>query len=444
MANKEGNVRTRQLIIFTILFTGYATYALNRKAVSLVLPELINSGLDKSDAGSIISSQNIAYAISKFVGGILSDQLSSRLLFGSGLFFSGLATIVFGLSTDSVLIFSVLWFCNGFAQGVGWPSCAKVLRHWFSPDQFGTFWSLLSASANISGGVSPFIAAFITLNFGWRTTLLAFGAVSIIMSLLGFLIVVDKPQDIGLPVINPTATPVKSTNKKDESASDVTWVSLLKSPFIWLISFSYMVVFAAKTSACDWGQMYLIEEKGKSQLVGSSFTSSVEAGGFFGGVLAGYLTDLIMKRASQTGKPSASARLPVATAMMLVVSLCLHGFRFHVDASTSQLFITSLGFLLGCALYGPIAIFGVMASTAAPTHLSGTSHAIVALAANVGAIISGLPFSLLAKQYSWAAVFFLLEVTTAVTVVIMLLGHGIQPHFGDDKKKRKQKTKKTN
>ena len=113
----------------------------------------------------------------------------------------------------------------------------------------------------------------------------------------------------------------------------------------------------------------------------------MEAGGFFGGVLAGYLTDLIMKRASQTGKPSASARLPVATAMMLVVSLCLHGFRFHVDASTSQLFITSLGFLLGCALYGPIAIFGVMASTAAPTHLSGTSHAIVALAANGNCVL---------------------------------------------------------
>lgn len=228
----ETNARTRQLVIFTILFTGYATYALNRKAVSLVLPELIRSGLDKSDAGLfcsllgtfcgltnslcqglIISSQNIAYAISKFVGGILSDQLSSRLLFGAGLLFSGLATIVFGLSTDSVFIFSFLWFCNGFAQGVGWPSCAKVLRHWFSPEQFGTFWSLLSASANISGGVSPFIAAFVTLNYGWRTTLIAFGAVSLVMSLLAFLVVIDKPEDIGLHAINPNASPAKSDKK---------------------------------------------------------------------------------------------------------------------------------------------------------------------------------------------------------------------------------------
>lgn len=165
-------------------------------------------------SGLIISSQNIAYAISKFVGGILSDKLSSKLLFGSGLLFSGLATIAFGLSTDSVFIFSLLWFCNGFAQGVGWPSCAKVLRHWFSPDQFGTFWSLLSASANISGGFSPFIAAALVTRTSWRVTLIVFGAVSIIMSLFAFLAVIDKPQDIGLPQINPNASPAKSTNKK--------------------------------------------------------------------------------------------------------------------------------------------------------------------------------------------------------------------------------------
>ena len=109
----------------------------------------------------------------------------------------------------------------------------------------------------------------------------------------------------------------------------------------------------------------------------------METGGFFGGILAGYLTDLILRRASNSAtKPSASARLPVATLMMFVVGLSLHAFRFYVHENTSQLFITGLGFILGCALYGPIAIFGVMASEAAPSHLSGTSHAIVALAAN--------------------------------------------------------------
>lgn len=49
--SSSGSIRTRQLYIFAILFLGYATYNLNRKAVSLVLPELIRSGLEKNEAG---------------------------------------------------------------------------------------------------------------------------------------------------------------------------------------------------------------------------------------------------------------------------------------------------------------------------------------------------------------------------------------------------------
>lgn len=149
--------------------------------------------------------------------------MSARVLFGSGLFFSGLATILFGISSDSLLVFSALWFFNGFAQGFGWPSCAKVLRHWFSPDQFGTFWSLLSASANISGGMSPFIAAFVTLNFGWRVTVISFGAVSILMSLVAFSVLVNNPQDAGLPIINPNATPAKPKCKWKSVFLSVNW-----------------------------------------------------------------------------------------------------------------------------------------------------------------------------------------------------------------------------
>ena len=47
-----------------------------------------------------------------------------------------------------------------------------------------------------------------------------------------------------------------------------------------------------------------------------------------------------------------------------------------------QLWIIIIGFIIGFGLYGPIALYGVMAVEAAPTHLSGTSHAIVCLFAN--------------------------------------------------------------
>jgi len=47
-----------------------------------------------------------------------------------------------------------------------------------------------------------------------------------------------------------------------------------------------------------------------------------------------------------------------------------------------QMLITLIGFTIGFGIYGPVSLYGVMAIEAAPTHLSGTSHAIVSLACN--------------------------------------------------------------
>ena len=164
--------------------------------------------------GLIVSSSYVAYAISKFIGGVLSDRLSSRLLFTSGLVVSGLATIAFAYS-DSVLVYTLLWFVNGLAQGIGWPSCAKVLRQWFSPQQFGTFWSLLSASTNISGSVSPFITAYIVINYGWRTSLVVAGTPALAMAGIALITVANCPQDVNLAPINPNATNKKKDDKSN-------------------------------------------------------------------------------------------------------------------------------------------------------------------------------------------------------------------------------------
>ena len=42
---------------------------------------------------------------------------------------------------------------------------------------------------------------------------------------------------------------------------------------------------------------------------------------------------------------------------------------------------------LGATLYGCISLYGIMSMEAAPSHLAGTSHAIVSLFANCKSIV---------------------------------------------------------
>lgn len=78
-------------------------------------------------SGMITSSQSLAYAISKFISGVLSDQISARWLFSIGLCMVGGINVLFSWSS-TVAAFSALWFLNGLGQGLGWPPCGRVLR----------------------------------------------------------------------------------------------------------------------------------------------------------------------------------------------------------------------------------------------------------------------------------------------------------------------------
>lgn len=52
------------------------------------------------------------------------------------------------------------------------------------------------------------------------------------------------------------------------SSDNSTLTELLLSPYLWVLSTGYLVVFGVKTCCTDWGQLFLIQERGQSMLVG--------------------------------------------------------------------------------------------------------------------------------------------------------------------------------
>uniref|UniRef100_A0A8C1IMR4 Major facilitator superfamily (MFS) profile domain-containing protein n=1 Tax=Cyprinus carpio TaxID=7962 RepID=A0A8C1IMR4_CYPCA len=164
----------------------------------------------------------------------------------------------------------------------------------------------------------------------------------------------------------------------------------LLSPYVWVLSAGYLVVFGVKIACTDWGQLFLMQEKGQSAMMGdSSYMSALEVGGFFGSIGAGYLSDRAVARVA-----------------IFSVFLFIYLFIFALMVSHTTIFVLQ-----------PIVFFGLIASESTPSNFCGTSHAIVALMASVGAFIADLPFSTIAKQYSWDTVFWVAEVTGTVTTV---------------------------
>ncbi|KAK3531318.1 hypothetical protein QTP70_016285 [Hemibagrus guttatus] len=415
--------------IFLAMFVGYTLYCFNRKTFSFVMPSVMQEiKLDKDDLGLITSSQSLAYAISKFISGVLSDQISARWLFSIGLFMVGGINVLFSQSS-TVAVFSGLWFLNGLGQGFGWPACGKVLRKWFEPAQFGTWWAVLSCSMNLAGGLGPIIATLLAESYSWRSTLSISGLTCMLMSVVCLLVIQNEPKDVGLPSIEANAKKGKAGSSRDES----TLKEFLLSPYLWLLSFSYLVVFGVKTACTDWGQLFLIQDKGQSALMGSSYMSALEIGGLVGSLAAGYLSDRAVAR--QGLRAYGNPRHGILLSMMAGMYVSMYLFRTTVSQESSNVWILSLGAVFGFSSYGPIALFGVIANESAPSNYCGTSHAIVALMANVGGFLSGLPFGTIAKHYGWDTAFWVAEVSCAVITVSFFLLRNIQTKMGRAMKK---------
>lgn len=141
----------------------------------------------------------------------------------------------------------------------------------------------------------------------------------------------------------------------------------------------------------------------------------------------------------------ANPRMRIAVFFTGLIIIALHLLHFNVNSRSRVSFITFVGFLLGMGLYGVIIVFGIVATEAAPIALSGTTHAIVALAANrkfnlkgyrfrlflktVGAIMSGLPFATIASYTSWSMVFLLLECLSITTLMTLILTRNVTAHI---------------
>lgn len=108
--------RLRWQVMLSI-FSGYTFFYFVRNNFSLAKPYLIKDyGLSKSDVGLIATGLAVAYGLSKFIMGSVSDRSNPRYFMATGLILSGLINLVFPTLTGSIALMAGLWFLNGWAD----------------------------------------------------------------------------------------------------------------------------------------------------------------------------------------------------------------------------------------------------------------------------------------------------------------------------------------
>ncbi len=116
--------------VFAGIFIGYAAYYLVRKNFALAIPDILKHypQYSKAELGSAMTGLSIAYGVSKFLTGSVSDRSNPRWFLPLGLLMSSAVLLVFGFVEaiyTSLFAMIALQTLNGWVNGMGWPPCGK-------------------------------------------------------------------------------------------------------------------------------------------------------------------------------------------------------------------------------------------------------------------------------------------------------------------------------
>lgn len=393
------------------IFIGYALYYFTRKSFTFAMPGLMAElNFDKAQLGLLGTVFSIAYGLSKFVSGILSDCSSPRYFFALGLLLTGICNICFGLSS-SLLFFAIFWGLNGWFQGFGAPPCIRFLTQWYSHTERGAWWSTWSTSHNVGAFAIPWIVGWALASFGWHYAMYIPGVVCIFGSFFLVNRLRDTPQSIGLPTIEKYRNDYSTLVEGEDQPLGfwtIFYLYILKNKYLWLLAIAYFFLYIVRIGISDWTALFLIEHKGYSVLQANGAASLFEIGGLTGGLSAGWSSDRLF----------GAKRGPVNILYAIAIIGAL--FLFKSIPKDYALFDSIAIFLLGFTVFGPQMLIGVAAAEVTHKHAVATSNGFIGLGAYMGAAIAGYPLGKIAHELGWSGYFSALLVCAIIAVIALL------------------------
>ncbi len=396
---------------FVGIFIGYACYYLLRANFSLAMPYLLQFGFTKAQLGLVLSALSVAYGVSKFIMGNLSDRSNPRYFIVVGLFVAVIINLVFGCLTGvvtSLVAMYVLMFINGWAQGMGAPPCYRTVAHWFPMSGRGRIMAIWNISHNLGAGLLGLLALVIVPIFSWRGIFFVPSAIVALFAIVIVMIMRDTPQSVGLMPVEeysneyPQGHDLK-TEEKELSGKEILFKYVLINKYVWFLAFANIFVYFIRYGVLNWAPTYLTQVKGV-QIAHSGLCFVIyEGAGIVGMLLCGYMSDKWFK----------GRRAPVSILCMTIVFVGVLLYWLSSNLVVSHIAL----FLIGMFIYGPVMLVGVQLLDIMPKKAVGTAVGLLGLFGYWGGTIAATAgFGYVVDYFGWNGGFTVLAISCTLAI----------------------------
>ena len=416
--------RRHRRSVYAGIFCGYAAYYLVRNNLALAIPDILREypQHSKADLGWALTGLSIAYGVSKFLMGSVSDRANPKYFLPLGLLLSSAIIFVFGFAKviySSLALVIVLQIANGWVQGMGWPPCGKTMVHWFSTKERGLVVSVWNVSHNVGGGLVATFALFGVMLFNdWGAKFYFNAAIAAAAAVAVFFLMRDTPEAYGLPPVerykNDYTATYSAADERIFTYREIFVEHVLSNRYLWAIAVANAFVYFVRYGVVNWIPTYLQTAKGFSFSQSSIGWSLYEYAAIPGTIACGWMSDRVFK-----GRRAPATILFMSLTLVAVVVYWLNAKGpLWIDYAA----LIAIGFLI----YGPIMIIGLHALDLVPKQAAGTAAGFTGFFGYVfGSAIAGSGVGWIADRWGWNGVFATMVVCCLLTIAFsaMTLGH---------------------
>ena len=390
--------------VFAGIFVGYAGYYLVRNNLALAIPDLLaeHPEYSKAELGTALTALSIAYGLSKFLMGSVSDRSNPKYFLPLGLLLSSALMAAFGLYPafyGSLTAIIVIMAANGWVQGMGWPPSGKSMVHWFSTKERGTVVSTWNVAHNIGGALVANLALLGVILFqDWGAKFYFNALVAALIAMSVFFVLEDTPQSRGLPPVEKYRDDFppgySEAHEKTLPFREIFLTYVLPNRFLWAIAIANAFCYFVRYGVVNWIPTYLETAKGFSFQESSIAWSLYEYAAIPGTLACGWLSDRWFR----------GQRAPMTMIFMAftLVAVVVYWMNLHGPVWIDYAALFAIGFLI----YGPIMMIGLHSLDLVPKKAAGTAAGLTGLFGYVfGSAIAGAGVGWIADRWDWTGVF---------------------------------------
>ena len=389
--------------ILALIFVTVVINYMDRSNISVAAAAIGEDlALTKVQLGLIFSAFGLTYSLLQIPGGIMVDYVKPRILYPVILVLWSLATLLQGVVSSLAALIG-LRAAIGVFEAPSYPTNNKIVTSWFPEEERA------SAIATYTSGqfiglafLTPALAA-IQAYYGWRGLFVISGLIGIGWAGIWYIFYRDPQNhesvsDAELALIREGGGMI-SEAKEDEGRVNFAVSDLAEAfrhPKLWGIYFGQFCMGSLFIFFLTWFPTYLVEYRGLD-FIKSGFLASIPfLGAFFGVLLAGFLSDFLVRRGVSK---EAARKGPILVGMLLSVSII--GANYTDNTALIIFFLAVAFFGNGLA-----SITWVFVSLLAPTRLIGLVGGVFNFIGGLAGVITPTVIGYLVEDGDFASALF--------------------------------------